>query len=108
MYCLGFAVLGGKHILMRALFLVSAVLLTGDPATAQERARVIGTRGFETYVVVAPVADEATALPYAERHCAQYNRFANFRWMDGVKAIFDCDPRKADKTPSRATGSGMY
>ena len=108
MQSLGFASVGSKHLVMRTLLLASIALLIGDPAVAQERSRKIEKMGFETYVVVAPVSDEAAALPDAERHCAQYNRVANFTRMDGVKAIFDCDPEKIDKTPPKATARGIY
>jgi hypothetical protein len=76
---------------MRSLSLASFVLLIGTPLAAQEQTRVAG---YETYAVVAPAAGEADALPFAERHCATYERFAHFRRMDGVKAIFDCTPER--------------
>jgi hypothetical protein len=102
---LGFAALDGKHFLMRALFLVTAVLLTVDPVTAQEQDRAIGTTGSESQVVVAPVANEASAMRDAERHCRRYNRYANFRRMDGAKATFDCGLVKIE--PRGGTG-GLY
>ena len=66
---------------------MAVILLPIAPAAAQHYA---GITGFETYVVIAPAADEAAAQRDAARHCARYNRFANFRRMDGDKAIFDC------------------
>ena len=90
---------------MRGMFLASLVLLVATPVAAQERTRVAG---YETYAVVGPVADAATALPFAELHCAKHNRFAHFRRMDGVKAIFDCDPRRAERKPFGATVRGIY
>jgi hypothetical protein len=81
---------------MRSLSLASVVLLIGTPLAAQEQPRVAG---YETCAVVAPVADEASAQPFAERHCSQYDRFAYFRRMDGVKAIFDCTPERVVKQP---------
>jgi hypothetical protein len=103
---LGFAALDGKHTLMRALFLVSSVLLIGNSvAEAQDRTLVMG---FETYVVVAPAADESAALRNAEAHCAKYNRFAHFRRMDGVKAVFDCELRKLEKKPFGIHNRGVF
>lgn len=90
---------------MRTLFLVSVAFLIANPIVAQDGTHVMG---YETYVVVAPIADGANALPFAELHCAKYNRFAHFRRMEGVKAIFDCDPRKPDKTPPERKGEGIY
>jgi hypothetical protein len=81
---------------MRSFALTSIVFLIGTPLAAQEQTRVAG---YETYAVVAPAASEAHALPFAERHCATYDRFAYFRRMDGVKAIFDCTPERRDKQP---------
>ena len=82
---------------MRSLFLASTVFLIGIPAAAQEQTLVAG---YETYAVVGPVADDSTALPFAETHCAKYNRFAHFRRMDGVKAIFDCTPSRSRESLS--------
>ena len=88
--------LAGKHHLMRSMSLAGLVLLLAAPLAAREQTRVAG---YETYAVVAPAAGEADALPFAERHCATYDRFAYFRRMDGAKAIFDCTPQRVrDKT----------
>jgi hypothetical protein len=105
---LALAALSRKSLRMRALLLATAVVLTSAAAAAQDQAR--RTMGFETYVVVAPAADEASAMPDAERHCAQYSRFANFRRMDGAKAIFDCGLAKIDHrdTGGRQRPGGLY
>jgi hypothetical protein len=79
---------------MRPLLLVSVAVLFAKPVLAQNQAQVAG---YETYAVVAPIADEANAQPFADVHCAKYHRFANFRRMEGAKAIFDCDLQKVDK-----------
>jgi hypothetical protein len=89
---------------MRRTLLIAAILLPIAPAAAQEQASITG---FETYVVVAPAADEAAAQRDAARHCARYNRFANFRRMDGDKAIFDCALVKIE-SGSRSGGGGLY
>jgi hypothetical protein len=88
---------------IRALLPVFAVLLTGAVAAAQEQPR--RTWGFETFVIVEPAADKESASRDANRHCAQYGRHANFRRMDGRKALFDCDIAKIE--PHRSTG-GIY
>jgi hypothetical protein len=85
--------------------LAGIALLAAGPLAAQEQTRVAG---FETYAVVAPITDEISAIPFAERHCAKYDRFARFRWMDGAKAIFDCQVRKLETPRSAAKGSGLY
>jgi hypothetical protein len=72
---------------MRALAATIASLVFAGQLTARDAIRVAG---YETYAVVAPVANEAEALPFAQRHCATYNRFAHFRWMEGFRAVFDC------------------
>jgi hypothetical protein len=90
---------------MRSFFPASIALLIGVPAAAQDRTQVAG---YETYAVVGPVADDATALPFAELHCAKYNRFAHFRRMDGVKAIFDCTPQQVERKPVGAKGRGIW
>ena len=87
---------------MRSLVVV--LLLIASPLAAQEPTRVAG---YETYAIVAPIADEESALPFAERHCARYDRFARFRRMERAKAIFDCDLQKLDK-PAAMTGRGVY
>ena len=87
---------GGQYHPMRRVLLAHLVLLICTPAAAQDRTQVAG---YETYAVVGPVADDATALPFAERHCAKYNRFTYFRRMDGVKAIFDCTPQQVERKP---------
>ena len=89
---------------MRTRFLASLVLLIAAPAAAQEQPRVAG---YETYAVVAPVADETRAQPFAERHCAKYDRFAHFRWMDGAKAIFDCAAQKAERKQLEPRARGV-
>ncbi len=89
---------------MRSLAVVSILLPIASPLAAQGPTRVAG---YETYAVVAPIADEESAQPFAERHCAKYDRFAHFRWMERTKAIFDCDLRKLDK-PAVVTGRGVY
>jgi hypothetical protein len=87
------------------MFLANLVLLIATPVAAQDRTQVAG---YETYAVVGPVADAATALPFAELHCAKYNRFAHFRRMDGVKAIFDCKPQQAERKPFEPKARGIY
>ncbi len=87
---------------MRAVAITIAGLVFAAPLAAQDETRVAG---YETLAVVAPVTDAAQALPFAERHCARYGRFANFRWMDGARAVFACDPRKAERKP---TTGGLY
>jgi|KBSSwiStaDraftv2_1062776.scaffolds.fasta_scaffold430617_2 hypothetical protein len=81
---------------MRITLVAGIVLLIATPLAAQEQTRVAG---YETYAVVAPTADAAQALPFAERHCAKYDRFASFKWMDGSRAIFDCTPERVVKQP---------
>jgi hypothetical protein len=89
---------------MRIVLLASIALLIAAPLAAQ------GTRvaGYETYAVVAPVADPASALPFAELHCAKYDRFAHFRRMDSFKAVFDCRLQRDDGRPLAPTGRGLY
>jgi hypothetical protein len=89
---------------MRAVAIMIASLTFAAPVAAQDGPRVAG---YETLAVVAPVADAAQALRLAERHCARYGRFANFRWMDGPRAVFACDPRKTEQKPSGPMG-GLY
>jgi hypothetical protein len=81
---------------MRTTLVAGIVALIATPLAAQEQTRVAG---YETYAVVAPTVDEAEALPFAERHCAKYDRFAYFRRMDGAKALFDCTPERVVKQP---------
>ena len=90
---------------MRSTYLISTVLSICTPVAAQDRTQVAG---YETYAVVGPVADNATALSFAELHCAKYNRFAHFRRMDGAKAIFDCEPRRAERKPFEPKARGIY
>ena len=90
---------------MRSLSLASIVVLATAPLAAQEQTRVAG---YETYAVVAPTTGEAHALPFAERHCAKYDRFAAFRRMDGVKAIFDCTPEQTKKEAVETRPRGIY
>ena len=97
--------LAGEHRPMRTFALANIVLLLAAPLAAQEQTRVAG---YETYAVVAPAAGEAHALPFAERHCAKYDRFANFRRMDGAKAIFDCTSEKVEKKQLGPTPRGIY
>jgi hypothetical protein len=74
------------------LVLVSLALLTPAPLSAQTQAG-----GYETYAVVGPTTDKATALPFAQQHCGKYGRFPDFRRMDGSKAIFDCTVQRREK-----------
>jgi hypothetical protein len=88
----------------RAIAAAIASLASIGPLAAQHGPRVTG---YETYAVVAPVADEAQALPFAEGRCAKYDRFARFRWMEGSKAVFDCTLQKAERRP-RPPAGGIY
>ena len=90
---------------MRTLLLAGVSFLIADPLVAQDRTRVAG---YETYAVVAPVADEASALPFAEAHCGKYGRFAYFRRMERSKAIFDCQLQRANGRPSAVSARGIY
>jgi hypothetical protein len=90
---------------MRSLFLASIALLITDPLLAQGSTRVAG---YETYAVVAPIADAAEAIRLAQLHCATYARFAHFRRMDGLKAIFDCEPRRIDRAVAPTSSRGLY
>jgi hypothetical protein len=82
------------------VFLLAASGL-GICCGAQGQARMAG---YETYAIVAPVDDEASATPFAEVHCAKYNRFPRFRRMDGLKAIFDCETHKPKGAPPLKRG----
>jgi hypothetical protein len=91
---------------MRAVAVTIASLAFVGQLTARDRIQVAG---YETYAVVAPAADEAEALPFAERHCAKYDRFAHFRRMDGIRAIFDCglESTRVPPPPPPRTG-GLF
>ena len=54
-----------------------------------------------------PLPTRRDAQPFAERHCAKYDRFELFRRMDGVKAIFDCTPERVEKQ-LEPTPRGIY
>jgi hypothetical protein len=90
---------------MRTVAVTFASLAFVSPLAAQDGPRVTG---YETYAVVAPVADAAQALPFAERHCEKHGRFAHFRWMEESKAVFDCTLQKADQKPLRSSTGGIY
>lgn len=79
---------------------ISALVFV-SAAAANDRTQVAG---YETYAVVEPVTDEAAAQPFAQRHCAKYGKFANFRWMEGCKAVFDCGVRREVIRPSQQGG----
>lgn len=74
------------------IILFTAVLST--PVLAQDGSRVSGN---ETYVIVAPISDEAKALPIAEQHCAKYGKIPHFQRMEGFRAVFDCVERAKRK-----------
>lgn len=97
--------LTGEHRPMRIFAFAGIILLIGTPLAAQESTRVAG---YETYAVVAPTSGEAHALPFAERHCAKYEMFARFRWMDGTKAIFDCTAQKPEPKHLEPRARGIY
>ena len=80
------------------LVLVSLALLTPAPLLAQTQ---VG--GYETYAVVGPTTDEATALPFAQQHCGKYGRR-----MDGPKAIFDCTVQRREKKVLSVRPGGIY
>ena len=46
--------------------------------------------GNKNYVTVSNVWNEMDALPFAEKHCAKFNRSAAFKDMKSARAIFDC------------------
>ena len=77
---------------MRAIAIVIACLIFAAPLAAQE-AQVAGD---ETSAVVEPAANEAVARPLAEKYCAQYDRFASFRCMEGPRAHFECTVEKRE------------
>jgi hypothetical protein len=84
---------------------IVATLAVVGQLSAREGARVAG---YETYAVVAPVTNEAQALPFAQRHCAKYNRFAHFRRMDGLSAVFDCSAESIRPKPLKVQGEGIF
>jgi hypothetical protein len=75
---------------MRLHTAIGMAMVFSSPVAAQDGNRVSGN---ETYVIVAPIADEAKALPIAEKHCAKYGRIPHFQRMEGFRAVFDCVPR---------------
>ena len=90
---------------MRTVVATVASLAFAVLLVAQDGPQVMG---YETYTVVAPVTNEAEALSFAERHCAKYNRFAHFRRMDGLRAVFDCDAQSSRPKPLKPTTGGVY
>ena len=46
--------------------------------------------GNKNYAVLFLYGDEANALPYAEEHCAKFNRTAQYKSKEKYKVIFDC------------------
>jgi hypothetical protein len=64
------------------VFLIAASGL-GICCGAQGQARVAG---YETYAIMAPVDDEASATPFAEAHCAKTQPISAFQtdgWAQG-------------------------
>ena len=67
---------------MRVVAAIIATLAVLGQLSARDGTRVAG---YETYAVVAPVSDEAEAQPFAQRHCAKYDRLPiSGAWMDLV------------------------
>jgi hypothetical protein len=91
---------------MRTVATIVACLVFAGPLAAQQAQ--VG--GFETYAVVAPTTDEATARLLAEQHCGRYGRVASFRRMDGPRAIFDCtvEGRGPPRVMPTFYGRGIY
>jgi hypothetical protein len=48
--------------------------------------------GNARFAVVYDVWGPNEALSLAESHCGYYGRVARFRYMGGMRAIFQCDP----------------
>ena len=77
---------------MRFMLMASAaVSLTG---CASMRVLPAGVSGNEAYVSISNVWNEAEALPYATKHCAQYGKIPKFQSKQGYAVVFDCVARQ--------------
>jgi hypothetical protein len=46
--------------------------------------------GNDQQVIVAHVRNKRDGLPFAEKHCEQFGKSAQFNRMEGIRAIYDC------------------
>lgn len=80
------AVMG--HITKSLVASFAAALLVSGCASV--RLTPAGVSGNAAYVSVSNVWNSAEALPYAEKHCAQYEKIARFKTKEEYSFVFDC------------------
>ena len=69
-----------------------AIIFTSVALAGCASARLLpaGVSGNAAYVSVSNVWNEAEALPYAEKHCAQHGKIARFQSKQNYAVVFDC------------------
>jgi hypothetical protein len=67
-----------------------ALLCLGLAGCASMRVLPAGVSGNAAYVSVSNVWNESEALPYAEKHCAQFGKIPRFQSKAAYAVVFDC------------------
>ncbi len=91
MWAMGDAMIRIDFALFCAAIALTGCITSSEPQVdAQSGLRATGN---ETSVVIESTEDTAKAFPLAERHCANFGRYAHFSREEGSRQIFDCEKR---------------